>query len=356
MKPFKWPSLAIMVVLLALIPAACGTEIKGGVKANTIEPNSMVGGVTSSGSGGSSSVAYMQGVNDLSNNVQVNNAQLQSVINVLGGSIQKAVDSANNGDTIKVWPGLYKENVHVPVSVTIQGSGALWTIVDGQQKDSVFEVGSYSGAVVTLSDMTIRNGKKNEGGGINNVGHLTVNRCNIIKNTANFEGGGIYNGGTLNLNNVLITDNTAGESSVVTSGEDGGGIFNNGGTVYMHDGDIIARNTAKEDGGGICNAEGTVNMNGGFIDHNTANENGGGIDNFEGTVNMNGGFIACNTAKDDGGGIYNFYSTVNLNGGLITGNKANLPTPSGGGIYNLGGTITGNTGIVRYNMPDQIKP
>ena len=184
MKPFERPFMAVMVVLLALIPAACGTELAGGVNAKTIDSNSMVAGITSSGSGGSNSVAYMQGGNDLIKNALDNQAPMQSIINVLGGTIQDAVDAASNGDTIKVWPGLYKENVHVPKSLIIQGSGALWTTVDGQQKDSVFEIGSNPEAVVTLSDMTIRNGKADYGGGINNVGDLTVRRCNIIRNTA----------------------------------------------------------------------------------------------------------------------------------------------------------------------------
>jgi hypothetical protein len=85
MKPFEWSFMAIVVLLLALIPAACGTELTGGVNTKTIDSNSMVAGVTSSGSEGSTSVAYMQGINDLSKNVQVNNAQLQSIINVMGG-------------------------------------------------------------------------------------------------------------------------------------------------------------------------------------------------------------------------------------------------------------------------------
>jgi nitrous oxidase accessory protein NosD len=151
------------------------------VNANTIDSNSMVAGVTSSGSGGSTSVVYMQGVNDLSNNIQVNNAQLQSMINVLGGSIQRSVDAAKDGDTIKVLPGLYKENVKVDKSLTIQGSGALCTIVDGQQKGPVFSIiDPKPDVTATLADMTIRKGSSMGGGGIyNDHSKLTVRNCII---------------------------------------------------------------------------------------------------------------------------------------------------------------------------------
>jgi hypothetical protein len=90
------------------------------------------------------------------------------------------VNAANDGDTIKVWPGLYKENVKVGKSLSIIGSGATLTVVDGQGADSVFEITAAKD--VTLAKMTIRNGAGDHnsgfftGGGISdwNSGNLKV--------------------------------------------------------------------------------------------------------------------------------------------------------------------------------------
>jgi hypothetical protein len=349
MKPYGKPIMAIMVVLLALIPAACGTELSGGVNAKTADLSSMVAGMASGGSEGSSSVAFMQGGTELNKNFQVNNAQLQSIINVLGGSIQDAVDSASNGDTIKVWPGLYKENVHVPISVIIQGSGALWTIVDGQQKDSVFEVGSNPEAVVTLSDMTIRNGKAQEGGGINNVGELTVKRCNIIENIASggtggydFSGGsgfggGMVNHGTAKVEDSIIRNNYADYHA--------GGIGNTG-TVTVKNCRIFD-NIAEGWGGGMCN-HGTETIIGSVISQNHATEDGGGIWNG-GQLTVINSIVSQNTANKVGGGIADF-AAATIKNSLIFKNKAS----DGGGVYwaVTAPTITGS--FIYQNSPNNV--
>jgi hypothetical protein len=51
---------------------------------------------------------------------------------------------------------------------------------------------------VTLSDLTIAHGRasgsgSDNGGGIYNLGHLTLRRCIIADNHADWDGGGIYN-------------------------------------------------------------------------------------------------------------------------------------------------------------------
>lgn len=76
-----------------------------------------------------------------------------------GGRIQSAVDAAWDGDTINVAKGIYKENVAVDKSLTIAGAGAGKTIVDGDQKGSVFVIGMNNhNANVALSGMIIQGG------------------------------------------------------------------------------------------------------------------------------------------------------------------------------------------------------
>jgi hypothetical protein len=287
------------------------------------------------------------------------------------GAIQGAVNAAQSGDTINAAAGTYKENVKIDKSLTLKGTGATQTIVDGNQAGSVFTVGMNNpNADVTLSDMTIKNGNANYGGGIfncgtltltdvsltdniasnygggiynnggiNHVGIMTMNSGSITGNTAAF-GGGIYNSGTLNQDGGSITGNTA-TASATGYGGSGGGIYSVG--IVNLDGGSITGNTAAF-GGGIY-SDGTVTMNSGSMTGNTASTQGGGIYNERGTMTMNGGSITGNTANYDGGGICNIYGTVTMNGGSITGNTAS----NGGGISNYGtvimdgGSITGNT-------------
>ena len=81
-------------------------------------------------------------------------------------------------------------------------------------------------------------------------------------------GGGILNDGTaVTITNTTITTNTA--------ALEGGGIWNNTGTVTIDTNSIInanvAQGTAADNGGGaIYNSAGTVNVTGGSITNNTA--------------------------------------------------------------------------------------
>ena len=250
--------------------------------------------------------------------------------------IQGAVNAAESNDDINVAAGTYYENVVVNKSVDILGSGSDKTIVDGNKTGSVFTIDP--GVTTTLANMSITNGSAYEGGGIYNVGVLTVENCNIANNSAEY-GGGIanYYGSTVNMIGGSITNNSA---------EYGGGIDNYDGSTVNMAGGSITNNSAYE-GGGIFNEYGsTVNMAGGSMASNSAYE-GGGIANYYGsTVNMAGGSITNNSATEYGGGIANYYgSTVNMTGGSITNNSAGV----GGGIFNLEGTVSMANGSIANN-------
>src|SRR5262249_54302730 len=50
------------------------------------------------------------------------------------------------------------------------------------------------------------------GGGVSNVGTMTLTHSPVSDNTANHKGGGIYNHGTLSLTQSSVSDNTPGVS------------------------------------------------------------------------------------------------------------------------------------------------
>jgi len=69
-------------------------------------------------------------------------------------NIQAAIDSANDGDTIIVQPGTYYENVRMKNGVTVQGSGAEVTTINGGENGHVVVFNLASG---TISGFTITN-------------------------------------------------------------------------------------------------------------------------------------------------------------------------------------------------------
>jgi hypothetical protein len=103
--------------------------------------------------------------------------------------------------------------------LTIIGLGRGAT-VDGGGNGSALTIGA--GAVVKISTLTITDGKSST------------------------NGGGIFNdGGTVTLDNAAVTGNAAAE---------GGGIYNDGGTVRLNGrASVVSHNTAGTDGGGIWN-------------------------------------------------------------------------------------------------------
>ncbi|QGQ28433.1 hypothetical protein F1729_07100 [Gimesia maris] len=261
-------------------------------------------------------------------------------------------------------------------SLTIIGAGIGQTIISAAGLDDrVFDV--RSGADLSLQGVTITGGNVigESGGGIRNVGTLTLVNSLVDGNAAEINGGGILNGelglqGNLTLTNSDVTNNSA---------VDGGGIFNNDQSVVTIVDSEVTGNTASSDGGGIFNdLQATVDILRSSISGNTSTEDGGGIYNNDlasltindSKVNNNtadqGGAIfneeaasltiarttvSGNTATQDGGGIYNDEGVVSLNAVSILLNTAAF---DGGGLYNASaGQITITNGMFDDNSADR---
>lgn len=166
------------------------------------------------------------------------------------------------------------------------------------------------------------------------TGNLTLN-ATTVKNgkTATFkDGGGIYNnGGTLRLTNSTVSGNMA--------RYDGGGIYNKGpGTVTLRN-STVSGNSASNTGGGICNGGGTVTLTNSTVSGNMALAgDGGGIGNYSGTVTLSNSTVTGNKSDYRGGGIYN-YGTVSLQSSIISGNTA----PAGKEVYHDSGAVNANS-------------
>jgi CSLREA domain-containing protein len=263
--------------------------------------------------------------------------------------------------------------------ITVQGAGALLTIIDAGHVDRAAQVSGT--AVVVLQGLTIQNGTlplnsgSFEGGCINNQGNVSLIQTTLTGCTGG-EGGAIYTAGTLNIVNSSLTGNSA--------RQDGGAVSNNGGNVSISFSalnlnaatdsggavasvapnsvttiteTVISGNTASG-GGGIINAAGLVTVTNTTISGNTVSNSGGGIQTGNGTTVMNNLTIARNTASNRGGGfIGNTGFTIAnsiIAGNTIAGKEADCASdfigpPAGVSLgYNLiqdatGCMFTGNT-------------
>ncbi len=249
-------------------------------------------------------------------------------------NLQIAVNYANAGDTIKIGPGTY---IEVPLEIRkdliIQGSNQNNTIIDAQNGPNTC-IYIPPGNTVTITDITIKNSDVNygginqkcSGGGIYNVGVLTLNKSTITNNKAH-NGAGIENWGIMTLNEVKIENNPASWS--------GGGI-RNGNTITIFNSNITGNNA--EFGGGICNEGRSTSIINCSITRNNA-DYGGGI---EGPTTIINTTISQNNATIDGGGICS--GSLILQNSIITNNSASR---NGGGIK-VGYVFDPGTGII-YN-------
>ena len=133
--------------------------------------------------------------------------------------------------------------------LSIAGPGATNLALSGQGATRVFEIGSN--ATVSISGLTIRNGRAptpgGSGGGFYNAGSLTLNACILTGNGGggNFypggdggSGGGIYNSGAVSLSACTLSNNYGGDADF-----DGGGV---------HFGAGAENSWCFDVGGGVC--------------------------------------------------------------------------------------------------------
>lgn len=254
-------------------------------------------------------------------------------------TIGHANSLAASGDTIVVAPATYTESLGIGKDLTILGSGATTTIIDGGGVATVVGISSFS-AHVTLTDMTIRNGaapKYVAGGGVENLGVLTLTRCIVSGNTA-FQGGGLYNnGGTLTINYSTISGNALkGTCNFCFIG--GGGIYNQG-VLTVNNSTISDNNPYTKGGGGIATNGHTVTISKSTVSDNMA---GGGIFSINGAKVM---IINSTVSGNNGGGIgvIGVGGKVTISNGTVSGNGGGI------GVHGTGSKATLQNSIVANN-------
>ncbi|MBC8277936.1 MAG: T9SS type A sorting domain-containing protein [FCB group bacterium] len=174
-------------------------------------------------------------------------------------TIQAGINASSPGDIVLVAPGTYYENLQMSEGITLMGSGAQNTIIDGQGQTDVVSAIQISSAAI--EGFTVRNSQQG-GGSPGNIGiffnpqssagNKIVRNC-VIRDCGN--GIDIWNdfGGTAYIENNLICDNIYDgfdpylgtvyltNNTIVNNGRDGYSDWAGGGFVQIQN-NIFAQN------------------------------------------------------------------------------------------------------------------
>lgn len=228
------------------------------------------------------------------------------------GSLRDAIGTASPDSTIVFSLTLpatitLSSRLDVTTSLTISGPGASLLAISGNNVTRVISV--TSGVALNLSDITIANGSGGNGGGIyNNFGTISITSTVFYNNFALFGGGGIINFGMMNFSDSTLTSNNA-----IAGG-----------------------------GGGIANG-GTLNITNTTFSNNSNGNQGGAIFNF-GVLTMSNSTVSYNHAIGGGGIVTSVGSTTNIINSTFYSNTATVVSYEGGAISNAGIlTITNST-------------
>lgn len=218
-------------------------------------------------------------------------------------SLRAAIEEANfdtGTDTIVVPTGEYRLTLGELIlsqPVTVQGAGAPTTIIDPDTLVRVFNI--QSGVSSTISGVTVRGGSAplEDGGGIRNLGSLTLRNVVVGENNAGLAGGAIHSSGTsLTIDRSTISGNQASSGS-------GGGIYLGSATVLTITDSMITDNLTTIDGGGVFDGTtgGSISITNTTITRNRANGHSGGI-HIGGTGTITSSTITANRADNDASG------------------------------------------------------
>jgi hypothetical protein len=246
--------------------------------------------------------------------------------------------------------------------VHLEGTGSSSTILDGQSSDRVLDnrgadltvehlkinwgvapEGDYGGggvinrgtASMRVDDVMIMNNSVtgsdtslDVGGGISNIGILSIHNSIIRVNIACY-GGGIANlFAALTITDTTIFMNTA--QSENSCGRGGGIYSKTGSSLFELSNVLVMGNDAARGAGVYCESVTHGNISDTTIGNNTASAEGGGLVNYA-NLTLNRVTLSGNQSVSFGGGITN-YADLTLVNVTISGNSS----LHGGGIYAYG--------------------
>lgn len=264
-------------------------------------------------------------------------------------TIQAAIDSAVDGDTVLVAPGTYQENIdfHGKAIAVTSEQGPEVTIIDGNQAGPVVTFLSGEGPTSVINGFTLRNGKAvffpaYWGGGIRVESSSPAITGNVVTNNSACAGGGgigIPHGGSPTIRGNVITNNHQSRCH----GAGGGGIHVMGDSDVEITDNFISNNSWNGSGAGVwLNGSGAPTIKDNVITDNTASclctggSRGGGISitNFTG-VSIVQNLIVGNSADQGGGISWHVFALANPPGPTLVSNTIadNRTRFGGSGVF-----------------------
>jgi len=200
--------------------------------------------------------------------------------------------------------------------VILDGEGKL-IVSGGFALHRVFSVAYQTTAA--LRRIIVTGGQNDDGGGIRNDGQLTLTGCVVSNNWSSGDGGGILNSGReLHLEDSAVVQNTA---------QSGGGVFNLGSMTMTES--VVSGNSAWS-GGGLYN-RGDLALIDSAVSSNTAHF-AGGVGHGTGSLTVSGCTVSGNDATEFcGGGLLLEFEATLINS-TVSGNVAAGEFGCGGGI------------------------
>ncbi len=244
-------------------------------------------------------------------------------------SIQAAVDTADNNDTVIVYPGIYYESVEIiDKAITLRSTDpndpctVAGTIIDGNNLYCCVYCDSFNGPNSVISGFTIRDGNSVAGGGIQMLfSDGLISNCIFINNTGG-KGGAINYSHKLEIESSIIRN-----CAFIENSADFGGAIYLGPYEPTIENCTFIRNTAESKGGAIHFQASPIIKNCSFT-QNSADEGGAAY-----TGNFNSTFSDCrfyqNTAFEGGAVATDMSGSLNIENCIITDNSSYF----GGGFY-----------------------
>jgi len=244
-------------------------------------------------------------------------------------TIQEAIDNATEGDTIRVWEGIYYENVLVNETMSLVGNGSEETTIDGGGNDDVVKI---SADWVNISGFMVT------GSGDDSGIMVESDNNNIFENNCSNNYFGIH---LSYSSNCIITNNTCeNDSTGITLFRSSFCVMTNntcssnnhyGISLQSSSYCTIENNTCSSNGNGILFRSSDHNT----ITNNSANSNSCGIFFLDGNIYNT---ISNNTFDWNNLGIFCFFSSEN-----------NFFNNSFSNNVNVGINITGSRNINLIN-------
>ena len=244
----------------------------------------------------------------------------------------------NNGGDLTVTGSLFRDNSAMRAGGAIEVTGEATTDIE----DTDFETNSAGP-------------NPGNGGAIHVSGpsSSSITGGTVSGNFATAEGGGFWNNvGTMTVTSTMFINN---EGAGPDADNGGGALYNNGGTMLVNDATLTDNSAvgASGSGGGILSNGGTLTVTGGTFTNNRANRAGGGVESAGASTTLDGvtmtdnSIPAATAAPGNGGAVHAGGGTLTVLTGIYTGNEAT----EGGAIWangvldvSGGTTIQNNTG------------